>query len=54
MHACESYLITLGEYSRGTVTPECLEIVGHGVHHTAFKALEYGPGRGPRSEVLVL
>ncbi len=35
---------TLGECSRGTVTLECLEIVGHRVHHTAFKALEYGPG----------
>ncbi len=34
---------TLGECSRGTVTPEC-EIVGYGVLHTAFKALEYGPG----------
>ncbi len=35
---------TLGECSRGTVTLECLEIVGHGVQHTAFKALEYGLG----------
>ena len=34
----------LGECSRGTVTFECLETVGHGVHHTAYKALEYGPG----------
>ena len=35
---------TLGECSRGTSTLECLETVGHSVHHTAFKALEYGPG----------
>ncbi len=34
---------TLCERSRGTVTPECLEIVGHGVHYTAFKASETGP-----------
>ena len=34
---------TLGECSRGTATHEYLESVGHGVHHTAFKALEYGP-----------
>ncbi len=37
-------LPTLGKCSRGTITLECLETVGHGVHHTAFKALEYGPG----------
>ncbi len=35
---------TLGECSRGMVTLECLGTVGHGVHHTAFKALEYGTG----------
>ncbi len=44
VHLKISLISTLSECSKGTVTLECLETVGHGVHHTAFKALEYGPG----------